>query len=63
MADLVPIISATACLLLAAGALASYRLGWCKMAMMALLWAGIFVALFLLSEWFTAVRNGTVASI
>lgn len=40
----VQIVALLGWLLLAGGALASYRLGWKESVRMALLWAGIFVA-------------------
>ncbi len=41
-------VAVLACLILAASALASYRLGWREQLRMALTWAGIFVAVALL---------------
>jgi hypothetical protein len=53
----VPIIASIAWLVLAGGALASFRLGWSTIARMALAWLAIFVGLFMLVEWYEAARE------
>lgn len=57
-ADLVvPVIASLAWLFFAASAFASYRLGWSETIKMALVWIAIFGGLFLIVEWFMAVRD------
>lgn len=57
-ADLiVPIIGSLGWLFFAASAFASFRLGWSRTITMALVWIAIFGGLFLIVEWFTAVRD------
>ncbi len=58
---LLPIVSSAAWLILAAGALASFRLGWGQMIKLALLWIAIFGALFLAVEWFF-IAQGNAAT-
>lgn len=52
-----PIIASIAWLVLAGSALASFRLGWSRIATMALAWLAIFVGLFLVAEWFRAAQD------
>lgn len=57
-ADLIlPIIASLAWLVLAVSAFASFRLGWSQTLKMALVWIAIFGGLFLIVEWFMAVRD------
>lgn len=59
---LLPIILTLAWLILAGGALASYRLKWSEMLKMALVWAAIFGGLFLIIEWFL-LAQGTASAL
>lgn len=52
--EVLPLIAGLGWLLLAGSALASFRLGWSKLARMALVWLAIFVGLTLLAGWFQA---------
>lgn len=56
---LIPIISSIGWLVVVGAALASYRLNWSQMARMALIWLAIFGGLYVVVEWFMAVREGT----
>lgn len=58
---LLPLISSLAWLIIAGIALVSFRLGWGLMVRMALVWIAIFAGLFLIVEWFLAVRGTTSA--
>lgn len=49
---LVPVITSLACLIVAANALTSFRLGWSQMLKIALVWIVIFLGLYLVVEWF-----------
>ncbi|KPF65213.1 hypothetical protein [Porphyrobacter sp. AAP60] len=59
---LLPIVSSAAWLILAASALASFRLGWGQMIKMALLWIAIFGGIFLAVEWFF-IAQGSAATL
>lgn len=56
---LIPIISSIGWLVVVGAALASYRLNWSQMARMGLIWLAIFGGLYVVVEWFMAVREGT----
>lgn len=51
---LISIIALACCLVLAGSAFASYRLGWGKIAQLALVWLAIFAGLFLIADLFGA---------
>ena len=56
-ADLIfPLIGLVGWLIVAGGALASYRLGWGKMVKMALVWTAIFAGAFLLVSLLTGMQ-------
>lgn len=57
-----PIITSLAWLVLCGVSLASFQLGWSKMAKMALAWIAIFAGLYLISEWFMIAR-GTASAL
>lgn len=48
--SIVSIIAMLGWLILAGSALASFRLGWAKMAQLALVWLAIFVGLFVIAD-------------
>jgi hypothetical protein len=54
---LLPVITSLAWLIVAGSALASFRLGWSRIAKMALLWVAIFLGLFLISECFMTAHS------
>lgn len=54
---LLPVITSLAWLIVAGSALASFRLGWSRIAKMALVWVAIFLGLFLFSEWFMTAHS------
>ena len=47
---IISIVAMVGWLILAGSALASFRLGWAKMAQMALVWLAIFVGLFVIAD-------------
>lgn len=59
---LLPIILSIGWLVLAGSALASMRLGWSRMAKLALAWIAIFAGLFLVVEWFS-LAQGTASAL
>lgn len=54
---LVPVMSSLAWLVLCGASLASFKLGWSKLAKMALAWIAIFGGLFLITEWFMMAQG------
>lgn len=60
---LLPIITSVGWLILVGAGLVSYRLGWRRLISMALVWAAIFLGLFLLVEWFMVARDTASALI
>lgn len=60
---LLPLILSVGWLFLVGSALASFRLGWGKMARMALTWLAIFGGLYLLVAWFQAAQGTTAAAL
>ncbi len=54
---MLPLIASLGWLILCCASLASYRLGWSRLAKMALAWVVIFGGLFLLLEWFMMARG------
>ena len=56
---LLPVITSLAWLIVAGSALASFRLGWSRIAKMALVWAAIFLGLFLIIEWFMTAHSAS----
>lgn len=61
MNDIVPIIASLAWLIVVGSALASFRLGWGKIARMALVWIAIFLGLYVAVEW-ALMASGTAGS-
>ncbi len=59
---LLPIIASLAWLVLCGASLASFELGWSKLAKMALAWIVILGGLFLITEWFMTTQ-GTAAGL
>ncbi len=62
MDAVIPVLAMLVWLLLTGSAVASFRLGWSKLAKMALAWLAIFVGLYVLVAWFLAAR-GTAAAL
>lgn len=54
---LLPVITSLAWLIVAGSALASFRLGWSRIAKMALVWVAIFLGLFLIIEWLMTAHS------
>ena len=54
---LLPVITSLAWLIVTGSALASFRVGWSRIAKMALVWVAIFLGLFLISEWFMTAHS------
>lgn len=54
---LVPLITSLAWLVVAASALASFRLGLSQIVKMALVWIVIFLGLYLVVEWLMVARS------
>lgn len=57
-----PLVLSLGWLVLVGSALASFRLGWSRMARLALAWLAIFVGLFLVVEWFS-LAQGTASAL
>ncbi len=57
----VPVIASLAWLFFAGSALASFRLGWSKLARMALVWVAIFAGLYLIVMWFEMAQGAASA--
>ncbi|WP_298333584.1 hypothetical protein [uncultured Erythrobacter sp.] len=55
---IISIVAMLGWLILAASALASFKLGWGKMAQLALVWLAIFVGLFVIADLFGAKLPG-----
>ena len=58
---MLPLIASLGWLILCFASLSSYRLGWSKLAKMALAWSVIFGGLFLLLEWFMVAQMAASA--
>ena len=54
---ILPLVTSISWLFFAGLSVASFRLGWSKLARMALLWIAIFTGLFLMAEWFTTAQD------
>ncbi|MEE4315525.1 hypothetical protein [Erythrobacter dokdonensis] len=61
MDSLIPLVGLIGWLVLAGSALASYRLGWSRIARMALVWLAVFVGLFVMVEWFLRAQGAASA--
>lgn len=59
--SVLPVIAGFGWLLLTGSALASFRLGWSKLARMALVWLAIFAGLTLLVMWFQPSEGAAAA--
>lgn len=57
-----PIVAAAACLILSCAGLASHRLRWRQMAIMALIWFAVFAVGYVVVEWFL-IAQGTASSL